>query len=44
MGPEVRGMVFKPFPMQVSLRCLFEYATENSTEGQSACLTLIGSF
>ncbi len=44
VGPEIRGMLFQPFPMQVSARCLFEYATENSTEGQSASLTLIGSF
>lgn len=44
VGPEVRLMVFKPFPIQVSLRYLFEYGTENTTEGQNVCLTLIASF
>lgn len=44
VGPEIRGMVFKPFPIQVSARYLFEYATKNTTEGHNACLTLIGSF
>jgi len=44
IGPEVRYMVFKPFPIQISARYLFEYGVENSSEGQNACLTLIGSF
>ncbi|MCB2191320.1 MAG: transporter [Deltaproteobacteria bacterium] len=44
VGPEVRLMFFKPFPIQVSLRYNFEYGTENTTEGQNVCLSLIGSF
>ena len=44
IGPEIRYMVFKPFPIQISARYLFEYGVENSTEGDNACLTLIGSF
>jgi len=44
IGPEVRYMVFKPFPIQISARYLFEYGVENETEGDNACLTLIGSF
>jgi hypothetical protein len=44
VGPELRLMAFKPFPMQVSLRYLFEYGCENTTEGQNVILTLIGSF
>lgn len=44
IGPEVRYMVFKPFPIQISARYLFEYGVENETEGTNACLTLIGSF
>ncbi|KIX13349.1 SphA family protein [Dethiosulfatarculus sandiegensis] len=44
VGPEIRLMGFKPFPFQLSLRYLFEYAGENTTEGQNVCLTLIGSF
>ena len=31
-------------PIQVSLRYNFEYGTENTTEGQNVCLTLIASF
>lgn len=44
IGPELRYMVFRPFPMQISARYLFEYGVRNSTEGMNACLTLIGSF
>ena len=44
LGPEFRLMVFKPFPIQASLRYLKEYNVENSTKGQNVCLTLIGSF
>lgn len=44
VGPEVRIMTFQPIPIQVSLRYLFEYGCENTTEGQNVCLTLIGSF
>ncbi len=44
IGPEVRCMVFKPFPIQLSARYLFEYGVENSTEGSNACVTFIGSF
>lgn len=44
IGPEVRYMVFQPFPIQISARYLFEYGVENETEGTNACLTLIGSF
>ena len=44
VGPELRILVFKPFVWQVSLRYLFEYGCENTTEGQNVCLTLIGSF
>jgi hypothetical protein len=44
IGPEVRYMVFQPFPIQISARYLFEYGVENRTEGTNACLTLIGSF
>ncbi|MBU1170258.1 MAG: transporter [Proteobacteria bacterium] len=44
LGPEVRVMVFKPFPMQASFRYLIEYNAESTTEGNNACLTLIGSF
>lgn len=44
VGPEIRYMVFKPFPIQISLRYLKEYGTENTTEGTNICLTLIGSF
>lgn len=44
LGPEVRYMVFNPFPIQISLRYLFEYGVENSSEGRNLCLTLIASF
>ncbi len=44
VGPEVRYMVFNPFPIQISFRYLFEYGVENSSEGSNLCLTLIGSF
>jgi hypothetical protein len=44
LGPEIRCMVFKPFPIQVSLRYLFEYDVKNGSEGKNICLTLIGSF
>jgi hypothetical protein len=44
IGPELRFMIFDPFPMQISARYLFEYGVRNSTEGMNACLTLIGSF
>ena len=44
IGAEVRLLSLKPFPMQMSLRYSYEYGAENTTEGQSACLTLIGSF
>lgn len=44
VGPEIRLMSFKPFPMQLVFRYLFEYGAENTTEGQNACLTLIASF
>jgi hypothetical protein len=44
IGPEVRCMTLKPFPIQVSFRYLFEYGAETASEGTNACLTLIGSF
>lgn len=44
IGPELRYMVFQPFPMQISARYLFEYGVRNGTEGMNFCLTLIGSF
>lgn len=44
IGPELRYMVFRPFPIQISARFLLEYGVRNSTEGMNACLTLIGSF
>jgi len=44
IGPEIRCMMFQPFPIQISARYLIEYGVENETEGTNACLTLIGSF
>jgi len=44
IGPEIRYMAFKPFPFQVALRYLTEYGAENTTEGTTVCLQLIGSF
>jgi len=42
--PELRYMVFQPFPFQIALRCLTEYETQNATEGSMVCLQLIGPF
>lgn len=44
IGPEIKYMGFQPFPFQIALRYLTEYSTENTTEGTSICLQLIGSF
>jgi hypothetical protein len=44
VGPEIRFMSLKPFPLQIILRYLFEYGSENTTEGHNASLVFTGSF
>jgi len=44
IGPEVRLMAFKPFPMELRLRYQFEYGVENASQGNNACLVFVGCF
>ncbi|WP_449246497.1 SphA family protein [Desulfarculus baarsii] len=44
VGPEIHFTLLKPLVLQAYLRYLFEYGTEATSEGQTLCLTLIGSF
>lgn len=44
VGPEIHFTLLKPMVLQAFLRYQFEYGVENTSEGRTLCLTLIGSF